>query len=220
MVFATLCGCIRVNIRPKIQPIITAKTAVCLISTTRPSLAGVKAQNPQSAGPRTAQRLGIKRQDAGEGGATTEDGYPKAAYQLGERKKLREQIVLANSNAPPVEAPELTAATVGLESAVGSVFSFVGADVSMLRELKAFKKNQDWRFFYKPCTVVRRESLELGKMMEMIGSAEIGNQESVVVDGMKGTGKSVLLLQCMAWALRKRWMVISIPNGSFSSPHT
>ena len=40
-----------------------------------------------------------------------------------------------------------------------------------------------------------------------------GEFQRAVLCGPKGSGKSVLLLQAMTWALQRGWLVINIPNG-------
>lgn len=36
-----------------------------------------------------------------------------------------------------------------------------------------------------------------------------------IIHGLRGSGKSVLLAQAMAWAHQRSWVVITIPNGTF-----
>jgi len=142
----------------------------------------------------------------------------KPAYKEGERKQIRQRIVLSNTNAPPVNLGELTVDVFTHKPTIGSVFSFAPHDVDRLRELQAFKRTQDWKYFYRPSTVMRKESLVLGEMLKAIQEGEKGVCERVVLAGPKGSGKSVLLLQAMSWALQWEWVVISIPNGTRRTP--
>jgi len=156
----------------------------------------------------------------GRGGPLGVEMKPRAAFKEGERKQIRQRIVLSNTNAPPVNLGELTVEVSTHEPAIGSVFSFGAHDVDRLRELQAFKRSQDWKFFYRPSTVMRKESLMLGEMLKAIEEGPKGACERVVLTGPKGSGKSVLLTQTMAWALQREWVVINIPNGTRHAPHS
>jgi small subunit ribosomal protein S29 len=156
--------------------------------------------------------LGIKR-------AVPEE---RKTYDNAERKKLRDTIVLQNVNAPIIDLHELTKELSTHEPAVGSVFTFGSRDIDRLRALEAFQRNQDWKYFHKPSTVYRNESLQVGEMMRQVegyqaedGKNVEGKMKRVIFEGPKGSGKSVLLLQSMAWALQKGWLVVNIPNGMY-----
>jgi len=163
---------------------------------------------------------------------------PKPFYKVGERKQIRDRIVLSSTNAPQLTLPELTVVTSTHKPAVGSLFAFSNSDVDKLRILEAFRRGQDWKFFHRPSTVMRFESLILGEKMARIQGEEVverppidygviregdetvvvgevnkGTFHRMVICGPKGSGKSVLMLQAMAWALQREWVIISIPNG-------
>jgi small subunit ribosomal protein S29 len=163
---------------------------------------------------RNAQQSGQQR--LGRNAGPPVDTKPKAPFKPGERREIRERIVLSNTNAPSVDLPELTAADSTLEAAVGRVFAFGARDIDRLRELDGFRRSQDWKFFHRPSTVLRKESLRLGEMLAWIQQQEEHPQtkcERLILTGPKGSGKSVLLLQAMALALQREWVVINIPNG-------
>jgi small subunit ribosomal protein S29 len=73
--------------------------------------------------------------------------------------------------------------------------------------------------------LVTEDSWNLGKIMEDLGSNSHGNGDSSsnsirrVISGQRKSGKSVLLLQAMAMAILRKWVVINIPEckGPFNS---
>lgn len=67
--------------------------------------------------------------------------------------------------------------------------------------------------FRRPGTVLRRESLEMGRLFERISDGpEKGITVKKIITGKRGTGKSVHLLQAMAMAFLKKWVVFTIPE--------
>lgn len=109
------------------------------------------------------------------------------------------------------------------EDTAGAVFEIPDTVLDQLRALEAFKLGQHWKYFSKPSTLVRKESVEVGKLIALIngdvkeGEAGVkegeGGHASVILDGSRGSGKSIMLVQAMTWALQSGWVVISIPNG-------
>lgn len=135
----------------------------------------------------------------------------------GERKALRKRIVLSNTNALEVLGlQDLTKETVIDESLVGSVVGLEGTTVDSLRAAEAFKTTQSWGMFRRPGLLVREESLQLAK--EMVAVEENKEVLRVVIDGDKGTGKSLMLVHAMATAFLRGWVVLNIPEGIFFLP--
>ncbi|TVY31334.1 37S ribosomal protein S23, mitochondrial, partial [Lachnellula subtilissima] len=131
----------------------------------------------------------------------------------GERKAMRKRIVLSNTNALEVDgmvdlSREMTEK---LEKHVGKVVGLDGATVDGLRAAEAFKTTQGWGLFRRPGVLIREESVQLGK--RMAGVEQRKETLRVVVDGAKGTGKSMLLLQAMATAFVRGWIVLNIPEA-------
>jgi hypothetical protein len=190
----------------RLTPTATFTTsAPALTKSSKPAVKGLSRQAQQG----QQQRLG---RNAGP----AIDTKPKAPFKPGERREIRQRIVLSNTNAPSVDLPELSVGDSTLEAAVGRVFAFGARDIDRLRELDGFRRSQDWKFFHRPSTVMRKESLRLGEMLAWIQQPEEHPQtkcERLIFTGPKGSGKSVLLLQTMAWALQREWVVINIPNG-------
>ncbi|RPA95553.1 hypothetical protein L873DRAFT_1829757 [Choiromyces venosus 120613-1] len=146
----------------------------------------------------------------------------KPAYQIGQRKELRKRIVLSNTNAIPVVLPTMTADLIGNADAAGAMFelpSEEGGDtiVDRLRALEAFQTKQHWPFFHRPCTLFRRETVEVGRLLERVmkreGTEDGRVNERAILHGYYGCGRSILLLQAMTWALQKDWVVVAIPNA-------
>ncbi|TVY87262.1 37S ribosomal protein, mitochondrial [Lachnellula willkommii] len=131
----------------------------------------------------------------------------------GERKAMRKRIVLSNTNALEVDGlVDLSREMSGsLEKQVGKVVGLEGATVDGLRAVEAFKTTQGWGLFRRPSVLIREESVHLGKRMVDV---EQGKETlKVVIDGAKGTGKSMLLLQAMATAFVRGWIVLNVPEA-------
>ncbi|KAI9697663.1 MAG: 37S ribosomal protein S23 mitochondrial [Candelina mexicana] len=145
----------------------------------------------------------------------------------GERKAMRKRIVLSNTNALEVtdmqDLSEDTMVDMRLRGQViglpGSLGASTDSVVDQLRAVEAFKTTQGWGLFRRPGMLIRRESVELGKLLAGIGGE--GEKKTIrrVYTGEKGNGKSMMLLQAMAMAYLKGWIVINIPEGSYPPNH-
>ncbi|KAF2405062.1 hypothetical protein EJ06DRAFT_501996 [Trichodelitschia bisporula] len=146
----------------------------------------------------------------------------------GERKAVRKRIVLSNTNAlEPAGLVDLTADMAGAEEVRGRVVGIPGEVVDALRVVEGFKVGQGWAFFRRPAALMRNEVVELAREMEGVEQARGADERAVgsgvrdlggqtlrkLVYGERGTGKSVLLLQAMATAFLRGWVVISIPEA-------
>ena len=92
--------------------------------------------------------------------------------------------------------------------------SVVGLPLPMLNQLlavQAFKPTQGWSIFRRPGTVLRRETLEMGRLVNRIGE-EKGKVFKKIITGVRGSGKSVYLLQGMAMGFLKNWIVVTVPE--------
>lgn len=139
----------------------------------------------------------------------------------GERKALRKRIVLSNVNALEVMGmQDIEAENMYDRGTEGHVLGLPGPVVDQLRAVEAFKTTQGWGLFRRPGTLMRRETVDLGRMMAGM-SEEEGHRMTVrrVLVGEKGSGKSMMLLQAMTMAFLKGWTVINLPEGTvFPSP--
>jgi hypothetical protein len=101
----------------------------------------------------------------------------------------------------------------------GSVLGLPATMIDQLRAVQAFKPKQGWSLFRRPGTVLRRDTIEMGRLFEKISGEGEGAQKGKVVKkiitGMKGSGKTVHLLQAMTMGFLKNWAVITIPDGKF-----
>lgn len=131
----------------------------------------------------------------------------------GERKAFRKRIQLSNNSALPVEGlGALEAGNMALEENAGKVFSIPDHVVDQLRALEAFKTTQSWNLFRRPHVLLRKETVELMKKLE--GSVEKKEALKCVLTGSKLSGKSMTMLQAMAYALLNNWVVFHVPEGT------
>lgn len=145
----------------------------------------------------------------------TERSRPPA---VGERKALRKRIVLSNPNALEIEGMvDLSPETMVDSRLRGTVVGLPPVMIDQLRAVQAFKPKQGWSIFRRPGTVLRRDTIEMGRLFEQISgegdNAQKGKVVKKIVTGMKGSGKTVHLLQAMAMGFMKKWAVITIPDG-------
>ena len=139
--------------------------------------------------------------------AIVKTGRPPAP---GERKALRKRIVLSNSNA--LEVQDLTDMTAELDAAqIGRVLALSGPVVDQLRAVEAFKTTQGWSLFRRPSMLVRDKSVELVKTI--LAAQNSKKTSMTIIDGERGAGKSMMLLQAMAIAFMNEWIVLHIPEG-------
>ena len=132
---------------------------------------------------------------------------------IGERKALRKRVVLSNTNALEVNDLEDFATRPPLDArSVGKVVGIPNHLVDQLRAVQAFKPSQGWSLFRRPAMVIRRETVEYDKLMQDSSSGKKTVRRVLV--GERATGKTVMLLQVMAMAMMKGWVVINIPDGT------
>ncbi|KAL3463128.1 mitochondrial ribosomal death-associated protein 3-domain-containing protein [Aspergillus heterothallicus] len=135
---------------------------------------------------------------------------------VGERKAIRKRIVLSNPNALEVDGlQELSEETMVDSRLRGTALALPVPMLDQLRAVQAFKPKQGWSIFRRPCTILRRETLSLGR--EFDGISGNGKRKGSVIKRIIGgpgkSGKSVLLLQAMAMAFLKNWVVFTIPEA-------
>lgn len=183
-----------------------------------PAKKKVSTEGPPKKGVRA---LRIKKKDR-----VVRDAKPPAP---GERKAVRKRIVLSNNNA--LEVPglqDLDKQNMVDHGIKGRVMGLPDELVGSLRTVEAFKVGQGWGYFRRPACLIRDEAVQLGRLMEEIERAPDDKDERVegsgikdysgqtvrkLVHGERGVGKSVLLLQTMAMAFTRGWVVINFPEG-------
>ncbi|KAL4920337.1 mitochondrial ribosomal death-associated protein 3-domain-containing protein [Aspergillus aurantiobrunneus] len=169
----------------------------------------VKKSRGDTGGPKYREGTSIKIKKK----RPTERTRPPA---IGERKALRKRIVLSNPNALEVEGmQELSGETMVDSRLRGSVLALPVPMIDQLRAVQAFKPNQGWSIFRRPGTVLRRETLEMGRSFDSISGEGDGKGAVVkkIITGPRKTGKTVHLLQAMAMAFTKKWVVITVPEA-------
>jgi small subunit ribosomal protein S29 len=138
---------------------------------------------------------------------------------IGERKALRKRIILSNTNALEVRGmQDLNVKNMADDDQIGQVLGLNGELLDQLREVKAFKPTQNWKMFRRPGTLMRRESVELGRTILDVkaGQAvEVSRTVRRIIVGSRSTGKSLMLLQAMSMAFMNQWVVINVPEGMF-----
>ena len=129
-------------------------------------------------------------------------------------------MVLSNTNALEVaglqDLNEVTAKPEELEQLRGKMLGFTNDAVDAMRALEGFKPTQGWSLFRRPATVVRGDTVRLGRGIE-----EAMDNKAVVREvlfGAGGSGKSVLQLQAMAMAAAKGWLVMHFAEGKHYTP--
>lgn len=99
---------------------------------------------------------------------------------------------------------------------IGQVLGFDSPLIDPLRAAEAFKRTQNWKWYNRPGTLIRPESVQIAEMIQGVNPKSKESQTfRVIFSGERGTGKSLMLLQAQAMALMKGWIVISIPEGPY-----
>lgn len=145
-------------------------------------------------------------------------GNRKTDYKrpaVGERKALRKRIVLSNTNA--LEVPDLK--DLDVESlqdpqSQGKVLGLPDTVVDSLRAVDAFKPRQGWYYFRRPATLMRKETMELLKLLNEVDPQSGKKTIRRIITGERLSGQSTLLLQGMAAAFLKGWVVINLPDST------
>ena len=130
---------------------------------------------------------------------------------VGERRAQRRRIVLSNTNALAVDGMEnWSMENMTDPQLVGQVAGLDGALLDQLRDAKAFKRTQNWSLFRRPATLIRNETIVIGKYMESVND---GTTIKHLVVGERHSGKSILMLQTMCMAYMNNWIVLNVPEG-------
>ena len=130
----------------------------------------------------------------------------------GERKAFRKRIQLSNNSALPVEGTESVGAETMVDGeAEGKMFALTDELIDQLRTIEAFKSTQSWGLFRQPHFLVRPETTKL--MRSLAEAADKKEAFKGIISGSRLSGKSMLLLQSMCYALLNKWVVINIPEG-------
>lgn len=131
---------------------------------------------------------------------------------------------MSNTNAYEIKGMQnLSPSNMADERYVGQMLGLEGNLLDQLRNAKAFKKAQNWNLFRRPATLMRRETVEMGRNFDAVNaSVEKGDANKPVlrqvIAGERVSGKSILLLQALSMAYMNKWIVINVPEGSSLVP--
>lgn len=131
-----------------------------------------------------------------------------------DRKAHAQRLVLSNTNALEVTSlQDFSVENMVDEKLHGQVLGIPMALIDSLRDLQAFKLAQGWGLFRRPATLMRKETLDLAKLMMEVREKEKNKAVAQIVTGDRFSGKSVHLLQAMTMGLLNNWVVMSVPDG-------
>jgi len=136
---------------------------------------------------------------------------------VGERRALRKRVLLTNDNALEVlSLRDVDKSNVFSEKIEGKVMGIPDLTVDALRAVEAFKPKQGWSLFRRPAVLMRKETMELGKLMQEVESAGEGGAKQTIrriLTGPRMSGKSTLLLQGLMMAHIQEWVIVNLPDG-------
>lgn len=166
--------------------------------------------SPKKKGLAAPAKKGTKTLNVKKGKSSAQDTGKRPA--VGERRAARKRIILTNDNALEVASlKDMNKADVLSEANQGRVLGIPEPTVDALRAVEAFKTTQGWSLFRRPATLMRKETIELAKVMQV---AE-GQKKTMrrILSGERLSGKSTLLLQGLSMAFLRNWVVINLPEG-------
>lgn len=142
------------------------------------------------------------------------EGHKPSLEERAAARAARKRIILSNTNALAVPGlKDITKDNMLDEDIKGRVLGLPGEVVDALRAVGAFKLGQAWSNYRRPACLVREEAWELGRLMAEIETDSSGGRMiRRVITGDRKAGKSTLLLQAMAAAFLRGWVVINIPD--------
>ena len=177
-------------------------TAAFKINPPKKKASVVKTQNPDRGNKQTFRKTRKK----------AESVERSRRPAIGERKALRKRVVLSNTNALEVNGLEDVSTEKLMDERLrGQVLGIPGEVVDQLRAAEAFKAAQGWGLYRRPAMLIRRDTGDYARMMENLGKRIVRR----VLVGERGSGKTVMLLQAMAMAFLRGWVVINLPEGMF-----
>jgi small subunit ribosomal protein S29 len=169
--------------------------------------------------PRRGEKtLNVKK---GHKGHTQDTGKRPA---IGERREQRRRIVLTNDNALEVASlRDLHKGNTLSEGNKSKMMAFPPEVVDALRAVEAFKPSQGWGLFRRPASLMRKETMQLASLIKEVEDAKDDEQGKTirrVLSGKRMSGKSTLVLQGLAMAHLREWVIINLPDGRHHSSPT
>ena len=172
-----------------------------------------KAKRPERGPPKRGEKTFVIKKK--KRGPETKGRPPEP----GDRRTLRKRIILSNTNALEVQGmQDLTIESMVDTQNQDMVIGIPNPVVDQLRAVGAFKVSQSWGLFRRPAMLIRKETVEYGKLITSIstGGGKASSSVRRIIVGEKSSGKSTLLLQAMSAAFLKNWVVINIPDGNIN----
>ena len=187
---------------------------------------------------RGVRSLNVKK---GRKGVQTDTGKrPAPGERKALRKRI---VLSNNNALEVSYLTDLTKASVLSGKNEGQVKGLPGEVVDSLRAVEAFKPNQGWSLFRRPATLIRKETIQLALLFKeaegdltreerfeaveeaiesrkaeleaVAGKAKWGSRKTIrrLIVGERMCGKSSLLLQGLAMAFMRDWVIINLPDG-------
>ncbi|KAF2876484.1 mitochondrial ribosomal death-associated protein 3-domain-containing protein [Massariosphaeria phaeospora] len=169
-----------------------------------------KKKNMTAAPKRGARTLNVKKGGKGVAQDTSKRAAP------GERKAMRKRIVLSNNNALEVRSlQDLDKPSALSERHEGQVRGIPEDVVDSLRAVEAFKPAQGWSLFRRPATLMRKQTMQLAQLLKDAETTDGEQRKTIrrVLVGERMSGKTTLLLQALAMAFLRDWVVINLPEA-------
>jgi small subunit ribosomal protein S29 len=198
---STYCWSCLARVRPTISTLPSPRVVISTPPVRRKSVTSAKT-TPKTPKFRESKNVRIKKWNKGK---------EKAVKVTPELKAQRKRIILSNTNALTVPIEDLSLTNMADGQSRGQILGIPVTLIDQLRALDAFKITQKWGVFRKPATIMRKQTVEIGRLIDR--QARERKTVRRFLTGDRGTGKSVVLLQAMAMALLKGWIVISVPDG-------
>ena len=173
-------------------------------TTTRHAKAAAKGKQPVKR--KSAQGFAKKSSESGGGGGGGSGGKSQMSAKVGAGNANR--LVTLNKDAPRVTLDRISDATFTSDRH-GTLLEVPDNIVQQLNKLELLQPKQGFSSFAQLATVVRQCSTDLVDALLSDGSKD----RRVILDGPAGSGKSVAMLQAVALALSRRWVVVAIPKA-------
>lgn len=188
----------------QLSPAVGSSTAVSsrTFATSAPAFAAAKKAAP-------AKKKAVVKKKAAHSGPRSTGGRRKGGADSSASLSKTSEFHVESpdmSHLPLLHAESLT------PSSAGQNFAFSDAT---LAAFKSFGLPQELQREFatqpKPRSLVRKQTLDLLDKLDAASKGQKG--VSVVLDGQRGSGKSMLLAQSIAYALDEGWVVISVPRA-------
>ncbi|KAF2759339.1 hypothetical protein EJ05DRAFT_485368 [Pseudovirgaria hyperparasitica] len=140
--------------------------------------------------------------------------WQKMQLRGDQRRQVRRSVILTNDNALEVHGiPKLERKAIESLEIEGKMVRLMDSTVDQLRAVEAFKHNQGWKYFRHPSMIMTKAAVKMVNTLKRITDGVEPETVRTVVIGETTCGKSTLLLQAIAAAFLKGWIVLNLPNS-------